>query len=73
MAFKCTHYSVTENAGTVEITVLKRQAQDIQFGIRTVEHDQPELTGTEFIGAKAERDFEPINKVISMGQDETEK
>jgi len=39
IGFKCLHYSVTESAGTVEITVVKKNDdQDVSFGIRTVDN-----------------------------------
>ena len=37
IGFKCLHYSVTESAGYVEVTVVnKNENQEVAFGIRTV-------------------------------------
>ena len=36
IGFKCSHYSVTESAGHVEITIVKKNAnQECTFGIKT--------------------------------------
>jgi hypothetical protein len=34
--FKCLHYSVTESAGHVEITILNKMKYDFMVGVRTV-------------------------------------
>jgi hypothetical protein len=63
VGFKCLHYSVTESSGYVEITVIKKVAnQDLTFGIRTVE-------GT----AKHPTEFERMDEVVTMKKRETEK
>lgn len=41
--FKCLHYSVTESAGTVKVTLMKKnQAKGITIGVRTVEDSAKE-------------------------------
>lgn len=51
VAFKCLHYSVTESAGTVKLTIVKKEKGIQQrVGVRTIE-------GT----AKNERDFDHID------------
>ena len=64
IGFKCLHYSVTESSGTVDVTVIKKKADDdVSFGIRTVANT-----------AKEGSEYESLNKVIpSMGKGETEK
>jgi len=64
IGFKCLHYSVTESAGTVEITVVKKNPDaDVSFGIRTMPNT-----------AKDGSEYEALNKVIpTMGRDEKEK
>jgi len=59
IGFKCLHYSVTESAGYVEVTVVnKNESQDIAFGIRTVADT-----------AKEGSEYEVLNKVITnMGK-----
>lgn len=38
LAFKCLHYSVTESAETVTITIVKKNmTSDCTFGIRTID------------------------------------
>ena len=59
IGFKCTHYSVTESSGTVEVTVVKKnENQDVSFGIRTVSNT-----------AKDGSEFEGINKVVASMKD----
>jgi len=36
IGFKCTHYSVTESSGYVEMTIVKKVAEDMMFFVRTV-------------------------------------
>lgn len=48
VSFKCLHYSVTESAGTMTVTICKKNPNaDFTFGVRTIE-------GT----AKAGKDFD---------------
>lgn len=48
VGFKCLHYSVTESAGTVKVTIVKKDEKlEMRVGVRTTE-------GT----AKYERDFD---------------
>lgn len=35
IAFKCLHYSVTESAGSVNITLKKKTDAELTFGVRT--------------------------------------
>ena len=54
---------MTESAGTVEITVVKKKDdQDCSFGIRTVENT-----------AKDGSEYEGLNKVVSTMGKESEK
>ena len=63
IGFKCLHYSVTESAGTVDITVIKKKDdQDVSFGIRTVENT-----------AKEGSEYEGLNTVVVTMGKETEK
>ena len=63
IAFKCLHYSVTESAGYISISILKKSPNtDFTFGVRTKE-------GT----AKPGKDFEVIEEVVTMKKRETEK
>lgn len=56
VAFKCLHYSVTESAGTVKITILKKEKGVQQrVGVRTIE-------GT----AKNERDYDEIDQIVTL-------
>jgi hypothetical protein len=53
ICFKCLHYSVTENSGVVEITIIKKVAnQELTFGIRTSD-------GT----AHSSKEYESINSI----------
>lgn len=63
IAFKCLHYSVTESAGTMSVTLVKKNMNtECTYGIRTKE-------GT----AKANKDFDPIEEVFTMMKREAEK
>lgn len=63
LCFKCLHYSVTENSGVVEITIIKKVAnQELTFGIRTDD-------GT----AKNTKEYEAINSIMTMKKRENEK
>lgn len=62
LGFKCLHYSVTESNGTVEITIVKKAAnQELTFGIRTV----PDT-------AVPTKDYTHVNKIITMPSREKE-
>jgi len=38
VGFKCLHYSVSESAGFLEVTIVKKNPNiDIEFGVRTVD------------------------------------
>lgn len=37
IGFKCTHYSVTESSGFVEITIVKKVAEELLFFVRTID------------------------------------
>jgi len=63
IGFKCLHYSVTESAGVVVLTVVKRvQNQSITFGVRTVKDT-----------AIPEKDYKDIDIRLTMSGTETEK
>jgi hypothetical protein len=63
LCFKCLHYSVTENSGVVEITIIKKAAnQELTFGIRTSD-------GT----AHNSKEYEAINSIMTMKKRENEK
>lgn len=63
VAFKCLHYSVTESAGSMTVTITKKSPNaDYTFGVRTKE-------GT----AKAGKDFDSIDEVCTMKKRELEK
>ena len=63
LCFKCLHYSVTESAGTMNVTILKKNLNtECTFGIRTREST-----------AKSGKDFDPIDEVITMKKREGEK
>lgn len=63
IGFKCLHYSVTESAGHVLLTVVKRvQNQSITFGVRTVKDT-----------AIPEKDYKDIDIRLTMSGTETEK
>ena len=63
VAFKCLHYSVTESAGCLTISIVKKNPNtDYTFGVRSRE-------GT----AKAGKDFDPIDEVCTMKKREQEK
>ena len=62
LGFKCLHYSVTESNGTVEITIIKKVAnQELTFGYRTV-------PGT----AITPKDYTHCEEVVTMKKRETE-
>jgi hypothetical protein len=61
IGFKCTHYSVTESSGHVQITIVKKVAEDLMFYIRTKDDT-----------AKAPGDYTPFEKVIKMAAKENE-
>lgn len=65
IGFKCVHYSVTESAGSVEVTVVKKDTaedHDVSFGIRTVDNT-----------AKDGSEYNALNKVVSTMGKEKEK
>ena len=60
IGFKCLHYSVTESAGYVEVTVVKKNPDhEFSFGIRTFEDT-----------AKDKSEYEPINKIVDLTRGE---
>lgn len=62
IAFKCLHYSVTESAGTVKVTIFKKASNlEMKVGVRTIEDS-----------AKNGRDFDNIDQVITMKPNEDE-
>jgi len=63
IGFKCNHYSVTESAGHVEVTIIKKNAnQECTFGIKTCE-------GT----AKQGTEYEHLDEVVTMRKKENSK
>ena len=63
LSFKCLHYSVTESAGSMNITIVKKNINtDCTFGVRTREST-----------AKQGKDFDQIDEVITMKKRESEK
>ncbi len=61
IGFKCTHYSVTESSGFVEITIVKKVAEDLLFFVRTIDDT-----------AKAPADYEHFEQLITMRKNEKE-
>tara|TARA_B110001450_G_scaffold98303_1_gene93273 strand:+ start:560 stop:1588 length:1029 start_codon:yes stop_codon:yes gene_type:complete len=61
LGFKCLHYSVTESNGTVEVTIVKKVAQDLTFGYRTVADS-----------AVAPKDYSHVDQVVTLKKRETE-
>lgn len=63
IGFKCLHYSVTESAGTVKVTIIRKSSDiELTFGIRTREDT-----------AKVGRDFDGIDNVITMKGKDVER
>lgn len=63
VSFKCLHYSVTESAGTLAVTIVKKNPnQDINFGVRTKEGS-----------AKADSDYGTFDEEVYMKKREVEK
>lgn len=57
------HYSVTESAGVMNATILKKNLNtDCTFGVRTREET-----------AKSGKDFDQVNEVITMKKREAER
>ena len=62
VAFKCLHYSVTESAGTMTITIVKKSPNtDFTFGVRTRDST-----------AIASKEYDEIDEVVTMKKRETE-
>jgi hypothetical protein len=62
VGFKCLSYSVTESSGIVEITIVKKCADEITLGYRTI-------ADTAF----APKDFTHVDEQITFGAKEVEK
>ena len=63
IGFKCMHYSVTESAGTVKLTIIRKTPDiEITFGVRTREDS-----------AKVGKDYDGIDNVITMKGKDTER
>lgn len=56
--FKCIHYSVMENTGTLKVKVENKTKKRGKIGIRTVEGD-----------AKENEDFLKINEILEFDDD----
>jgi len=61
VGFKCLHYSVTESNGSVEITIIKKVAQDVTIGYRTVDDS-----------ATAPKDYAHTEEIITIKKRDTE-
>lgn len=59
IGFKCTHYSVTESSGFVEVTIVKKIQEDMLFFVRTVDDT-----------AKAPADYEHFEQLITLRKNE---
>jgi hypothetical protein len=63
IGFKCLHYSVTESAGHVEITIIKKMMNhELNVGVRTIDDT-----------AVAPKDYKAFNQEIKFGKRENEK
>lgn len=63
LSFKCLHYSVTESAGTMTVSIIKKNMNmDCTFGVKT-------LDGTAMAG----KEYTPVDEVCTMKKKETEK
>lgn len=63
IGFKCLHYSVTESAGHVEITIIKKMMNhELSVGVRTIDDT-----------AVAPKDYKAFNQEIKFGKRENEK
>lgn len=61
VGFKCTHYSVTESSGFVEITICKKVNEEVTLFVRTVNDT-----------ATSPEDYEYLEKEISIAKNEKE-
>ena len=59
VSFKCLQYCVVESAGHVEITIVKKENFDLQFGYRTVD-------GTAISGP----DYKEVSEFVQMKREE---
>ena len=74
IGFKCMHYSVPESAGTVALTIIKKnQTEEFHFGVRTVEvHEGGRLQGKGT--ATPEKEYVQFDRSdFVMSKRETEK
>lgn len=63
VSFKCLHYSVTESAGTLAVTIVKKNPnQDMNFGVRTKEGS-----------AKADTDYGTFDEAVYMKKEKWKK
>lgn len=60
IGFKCTHYSVTESSGFVEVSIIKKVPEEILFFVRTIDDS-----------ATAPDDYEHLDQLITMGAAES--
>jgi len=57
------HYSVTESAGSIEVTILKKNNnQECTFGVKTIQ-------GT----AKPQSEYEHVDEIVTMRKKESQK
>ena len=59
IGFKSTRYSVTESSGYIEITIIKKVAEEMAFLVKTVDDT-----------ATAPDDYSPLNEIITMSKNE---
>lgn len=71
VAFKCLHYSVTESAGTVSITVVKKTCTDYTFGIRTKDGTAKSVYDEKDVNAN--REFDSYDEIVTMKKRDMEK
>jgi len=62
VGFKCLSYSVTESSGVVDIVIVKKCANEITVGYRTI-------ADTAF----APKDFTHVDETITLGAKEMER
>ena len=61
IGFKSTMYSVTESSGYIEITIIKKVAEDMAFMVKTVDDT-----------ATAPDDYEALERIVTMSKNEKE-
>jgi solute carrier family 8 (sodium/calcium exchanger) len=64
VGFKCLHYSVTESAGTVKISIIKKTDHPLTIGVRTV--DDTAISGEDYNGIDKQVNFTKDQKEITV-------